>query len=330
MGPLVSIVIPCYNEERYIGECLQSIVDQSYPPDLIEVIVVDGNSIDKSVSIVQKYSKILPQLTQLKNPQKITPISLNIGVKSASGEIIVILGAHSFVHSDFIKNSVLALGEADAICVGGPIENIGSSYIGKAIALAMKSPFGVGNSLFRTSRKRQYVDTVAFGAYRKEVFKAVGYFDESLIRNQDFEFNQRILKLGSKILLTPEITSYYYTRNSLPQLFTQYFNYGYWKEQVIRKNASSFKLRYQIPVLFITVITSLAFGGFYFTSLWNYLGLILIGYAGISLLFSIFTGKIRNYKYIPVLPLVFSTLHFAFGFGLLSGIIANLIRKNKR
>ena len=205
-----------------------------------------------------------------------------------------------------------------------------SSCIGKTIALAMKSPFGVGNSLFRTSRKRQYVDTVAFGAYRKEVFKTVGYFDESLIRNQDFEFNQRILKLGSKILLTPEVISYYYARNSLSQLFTQYFNYGYWKEQVIRKNARSFKLRYQIPVLFITVITSLAFGGFYFTSLWNYLGLILIGYAGSSLLFSIFIGKIRNYEYIPVLPLVFITLHFAFGFGLLSGIIANLIRKNKR
>ena len=106
MNVLVSIVIPCYNEERYIGECLQSIVDQSYLPDLIEVIVVDGNSTDKSMSIVQKYNKILPHLTQLMNPQKITPISLNIGVKSASGKIIIILGAHSFIHKDFIKNAI--------------------------------------------------------------------------------------------------------------------------------------------------------------------------------------------------------------------------------
>ena len=106
MGPLVSIVIPCYNEESYIGECLQSIVDQSYLPDLIEVIVVDGNSTDKSMSIVQKYIKILPHLTQLMNPQIITPISLNIGVKSASGKIIIILGAHSFIHKDFIKSYI--------------------------------------------------------------------------------------------------------------------------------------------------------------------------------------------------------------------------------
>ena len=91
MGTLVSIIIPCYNEEKFIGECLQSIVDQSYPPELIEVIVIDGNSTDKSVSIVQKYSKSLSKITQLINPQKITPISLNIGVKAAAGEIIVIL-----------------------------------------------------------------------------------------------------------------------------------------------------------------------------------------------------------------------------------------------
>ena len=167
------------------------------------------------------------------------------------------MGAHSFIHRDFINNGVLALVNTDAVCVGGPIENIGNSYIGRAIALAMKSSFGVGNSLFRISKKRKYVDTVAFGAYRKKVFETVGYFDESLVRNQDFEFNQRIVKFGYKILLTPEITSYYYARNSLSQLFEQYFYYGYWKEKVIRKNASSFKFRYQIPVMFIVVMVSL-------------------------------------------------------------------------
>ena len=294
----------------------------------INILVVDNGSTDNSQTILNELLPNYPfvSVVHVKHNQGYGHGILE-GLKSASGEIIVILSAHSFVHSDFIKNSVLALDETDAICVGGPIENIGSSYIGKAIALAMKSLFGVGNSLFRTSRKRQYVDTVAFGAYRKEVFKAVGYFDESLVHNQDFEFNQRILKFGSKILLTPEITSYYYARNSLPQLFTQYFNYGYWKEQVIRKNTSSFKLRYQIPVLFITVIISLAFGGFYFTTLWNYLGLILIGHAGISLLFSILTGKISSYKYIPVLSLVFITLHFAFGFGFIGGIFRNIMMK---
>ena len=250
----VSIVIPCFNEEKYIGKCLTSIVKQIYPQNLLEVIVVNGNSTDSSVDKIKEFYSQLSNLILLDNPKRITPVGLNIGVKHAKGGVIVILGAHSYIANDFIQNAVNELNQTDADCVGGPITNRGTTFIGKAIALAMKSSFGVGNSLFRISDKKQYVDTVAFGAYRKEIFEKIGYFDESLTRNQDFEFNQRIIQSGKKILLTPAIQSFYYCRSSLPKLFKQYFLYGFWKGKVVKKNLSYFKVRYQIPTLFVLTI----------------------------------------------------------------------------
>ena len=316
----VSIVIPCFNEEKYIGECLSSIVNQTYPQNLIEVIVVNGNSTDSSVNKIKEFDSKLSNLILLDNPKRITPVGLNIGVQQAKGKVIVILGAHSFVADDFIENAVKELNESDVDCVGGPITNKGTTFVGKAIALAMQSSFGVGNSLFRVSDKKQYVDTVAFGAYRREIFGKIGYFDETLTRNQDFEFNQRIIQSGKKILLTPKIRSFYYCRSSLSKLFKQYFLYGFWKGKVIKKNISFFKVRYQIPVLFVLTIIILGVGGLFHHFLWCLLGFMLMIYLFLSLLVSIYLGMGKNQKYIPILPIVFTTLHFAFGFGLISVI----------
>jgi len=325
----VSIVIPCFNEEKFIGECLSSIVNQLYPRNLIEVIVVNGNSTDSSVDKIKEFHSKLSNLILLDNPKRITPVGLNIGVKNAKGKIIVILGAHSYIADNFIQNAVKELNQTDADCVGGPITNKGTTFVGKAIALAMQASFGVGNSLFRISNKKQYVDTVAFGAYRKEIFEKIGYFDESLTRNQDFEFNQRIIQSGKKILLTPAISSFYYCRSSLPKLFKQYFLYGFWKGKVVKKNLSFFKVRYQIPALFILTILMLGVGGVFYHFLWCLLGCLLIIYLFLSSSVSIYLGMIKNLKYIPILPFVFATLHIAFGFGLLSVIFYNKERAKK-
>ncbi|SVC98559.1 uncharacterized protein METZ01_LOCUS351413, partial [marine metagenome] len=186
MNKTISIIIPCYNEEEHISECLDSIINQNYPSEFIEVIVIDGNSNDKTIDIIQNYTSLLEKMIIMNNPDKITPISLNIGVKKSTGDYIAILGAHSYIKNDFIQTAVEELNRTDAVCVGGPVINQGKNFIGNAIALAMQSVFGVGNSGFRVSSKRQYVDTVAFGVYKKEIFKAIGHFDETLVHNQDF------------------------------------------------------------------------------------------------------------------------------------------------
>jgi glycosyltransferase involved in cell wall biosynthesis len=324
MSKLVSIIIPCLNEEEYIGACLESILSQNYPRDLIEVFVVDGGSTDQSIAIINSYSNINKHIKLLRNPDKITPVSLNLGLKKAQGDFVCILGGHSTIKQDFITNGVKELNCSQAMVVGGPVTHIGYNKTGEAIALAMQSQFGVGNSIFRTAFKRQCVDTVAFGMYRKEIFHQIGNFNEALIRNQDFELNQRITQAGHHILFSPSINSTYYTRNSLASLFKQYFQYGFWKVQVIRINIHSFKLRYQVPLLFILLGIFLVIGSIISPQIFLIFKALIVTYFVTSIFFSIHLMRWKNPHLLLVMPVVFFILHTSFGLGLCSGFFSSL------
>ena len=192
----VSVVIPMRNEEKYIGKCLDSLLAQEWDGGPLEVVVVNGESEDRSKQIVESMMPTFPRLKLLDNPRRITPVSLNMGVKAATGDVIIILGAHSYVAKDFVSKNLHFLDTMAVDCVGGSIAPVGDSYQGEAIALAMSSPMGVGNAFYRYSKVQRLVDTVQFGAYRREIFFRVGYFDEELVRNQDFELNHRIVSTG--------------------------------------------------------------------------------------------------------------------------------------
>ncbi len=196
----VSITIPCLNEEKYIGKCLDSIIACTYPKAYLKVFVVDGGSSDTTLQILQNYLQQHSFLQVLHNPNKSTPISLNMGIKASEMDVAIILGAHAAIHPDYVEQCLLAFQNAPNIgCTGGVLEQINENQESKIIALAMSSPFGVGNAHFRTGLKDGLVDTVAFGAYKKEVFEKIGYFDEELARNQDDEFNYRLIKNGYSI-----------------------------------------------------------------------------------------------------------------------------------
>ena len=251
---IVSIVIPMRNEEKYIGKCLDSLLAQEWDGGPLEVVVVNGESEDGSKQIVENMMPIFPRLKLLDNSRRITPVSLNIGVKAATGDVIIILGAHSYVAKDFVSKNLHFLDTMAVDCVGGSISPVGDTYQGEAIALAMSSPIGVGNAFYRYSKVQRLVDTVQFGAYRREIFYRIGYFDEELVRNQDFELNHRIVSTGGRILLAPQVHGYYVVRSSIPKLFKQYFDYGFWKTKVISKEVGAFRLRYQIPPIFIMAL----------------------------------------------------------------------------
>ncbi len=224
--PTVSVIIPMKNEEQYIAQCLQSVINQDYPKELIEVIVVDGGSNDRSSQIVKKLAEEHSNIKLLGGPRVNCPAAMNTGIKDATGEFISKVDAHGYVAPDFLRISAKYLSkEANIKCVGGPIRPVAQNFIAKSNAFARSSVFGVGKGVYSMGEKPRFVDTVQCGVYKKDVFQEIGLFDESLQFGEDEEINWRIRKNGYKIFATPEIRFFYFPRNSFGKLFKQYYNY---------------------------------------------------------------------------------------------------------
>ena len=318
--PHISIVIPCRNEEQYIGKCLQSIVDLNYPHQLLEVFVCDGMSDDTTQQTVQEFAQRYPLIHLLINHSQTTPHALNLGINQASGDLIVILGAHAEVHPDYMIHCVKSLVEhPEAGGVGGILENQFVNPVSKLIGLAMSSSFGVGDAYFRTGTKEGYVDTVVFGAYRKEIFEKIGLFDEELVRNQDDEFNYRMLKHGYKLWLNKSVVSKYHVRSSIGRLFKQYFQYGLWKVYVNKKHCTITTSRQLVPFLFVLFlivgVVASCFNHWILIGYLSVIGFYLALAATLSFLLA------HQFRKVPGLILIFIVLHLSYGIGYLAGVI---------
>lgn len=319
MNKLISVVIPCRNEKAHIQECLDSIIASEYSLEKIEVFVCDAKSNDGTMQIVHEYEKKYKNIFYVLNNRQTTPHALNLGIKKSHGEIIIIIGAHSAIDKKYISECIKLLdAEKELGCVGGILENVFEDENSKCIALAMSSPFGVGNAHFRTGTKDGYVDTVAFGAYKKEVFDKVGLFDEELTRNQDDEFNFRVIKSDYKIKLSKNIKTKYYVRSSFQKLFSQYFQYGYWKVIVNKKHKTITTLRQIVPLVFALFTLFGIFGSILFSSLFIYYITMMILYFLLSLFFAL--KKNIFLKLTIKIMLSFWILHFAYGFGYIKAI----------
>jgi len=327
---LISIIIPCRNEEKFIGKCLDSIVGQVYPKDKLELFVVDGMSTDKTREVVREYGQTYSFIAILENRMKVTPFAMNIGIRSSQGEVIILVNAHSILDKDFLKNNIEYLNKTHADAVGGMLNtiNVGASIISKAIPLATDSIFGAGGRRYRSRIQEGFVkDTLPYCAYRKELFDKIGLIDEDLIRDQDEEFNYRILKNGGKIFFTPKIKSYLHVRPTLKKLWKQHFQYGYFKPLVLSKVGGVFTWRQAIPSLMITsvVVTGLlSFLSEYF--LWFFI-LILGLYVSVTMIFSLLIGIKRDLRLMSFLMASFFTLHFSYGTGYLKGILDFILFK---
>jgi len=325
--PLVSAIIAMRNEEAFIGKCLTSLANQDYSAELLEILVIDGRSTDRSREIVSAMQENLRNLQLLDNEKKISPVAFNIGIDNAGGEVLTIISAHCYLASDYVSRCVEYLHKTGADCVGGPIETTGEDHTSKAIALAMSSPFGVGDALFRYSQQEQYVDTLAFGAYRREVFDRVGLFDEELVGNEDDEFNYRLRSYGGKLFLTPAIKSFYYGRTSLRAVCTQYLRYGFGKVRVAHKHPTLVRFRHLIPALFVASLMVTALLGIVRPLFALLFALIVLSYLSLSVLFSLRMASDKGWRYLPLLPLTFACLHLAYGTGFLLGLAHFLVQR---
>lgn len=322
-NPLVSIVIPCRNEEKFIAKCLDSMLKQNYPEDKLEILVVDGMSTDKTREILEDY-KEKHGIKIIENPKRITPIALNLGVKNSTGDVVIIFGAHAFAENNFVSKNVEFIFKKKADCVGGVIKSIGENYWGKVISLVMSSPFGVGNALFRYAKEAKYVDTVAFGAYRREVFKKIGLFDDKFKFGQDAEFNFRLSKSGGKIFLSPEIESYYYVRSSIIKLWRQYFRYGRSKSTMAKRHKKIISIRSLVPTIFLLTLFLTAILGIFFKPFLFLFSAVFFSYLLLNLFFSLKISSSSGFKYLFSLILSFFILHFSYGLGFLRGIFSDI------
>ncbi|MCL4489669.1 MAG: glycosyltransferase family 2 protein [Chloroflexi bacterium] len=320
--PLVSIILPIRNEARYIGRCLEGVIAQDYAVkgahDKIEVLVVDGMSTDDTREIVAEFMRLDPRIRLIDNPERIVPTALNRGLRLAHGEVIIRVDGHAVIARDYVRRCIETLAQVDADCVGGPIRTVGQTWMAEGIAVAQSSPFGVGSAAFRYADRAQYVDTLAFGAHRREIFARAGFFDEELVRNQDDEFNYRLIKAGGKIWLDPAIRSEYFSRASLAGLWKQYLEYGFWKVRVIQKHGKPASWRHLVPATFVL---ALVVSGALSLALRSPAWLLAVAapYVLASLLASAWISSRRGWRYAPVLPLAFATMHLGYGLGFVMG-----------
>jgi len=323
--PQISVVIPTREEEHYIARCLDSVLHGDYPLSKLEIIVVDAMSSDGTREIVKEYTARYPQIRLLGNPRRITPVALNIGVGSAQGDIIVILGAHSYIGKDFLSESARALSEhPEAVCVGGIREAVNSSSWETAIELALQTPIASGST--QHLRKTGFVTTVVYGAYRRKAFEKYGLFDEQFIRAQDYEFNLRIVRAGGKIYQDPAIRSYYYPRSSPAKLFNQYFQYGDWKMRVLMKHGM-LSIKNFIPPLYFLGILGTALGALG-SHISLFVSFFLVGSYLLGLVTIALWARKRNAAGNPFLiAIVLFLIHTGFSMGFYKGAINALVWK---
>jgi len=316
---MISIICPVFNESKNIESVLKFFI-QSLPINK-ELLVIDGGSSDDTTIIIKKWQKNYQNIKLFDNPHKTVPFALNIGVKNSIGDPIIRIDAHSEYPSNYFEKIIETFNRTGADIVGGPTRIAEGSNFQNAIGIVILNPFGIGNSKVHNISFEGFTDHVTFGAWKKSIFKDIGYFDERLTRNQDDEFHYRAKSLGKKIFQSPEIKLWYYPRNNLMELFYQYFQYGYFKPLVLLKVPSEIKLRHYVPSIFSIYILTL-----FFTFLSIYYMIPLFVY--LIIIFSISIMYSKNIKVMLFVPLVFSTIHIAYGSGFLLRLIKCLFRKN--
>jgi glycosyltransferase involved in cell wall biosynthesis len=326
--PFISIIMPVRNEADFIERAIRSILDNDYPAQKMELLVVDGMSNDGTRQVVQKLCQTDTRVRMLDNLRRIVPTAMNIGLKAARGSMFTRVDGHAEVSPDFIRQSVLRLQEhPEAWVVGGYIETLGDNYVGRAIASAMKSPIGVGNAYFRLGDYEGWVDTLAFGTHHKWILDRIGYFDEELVRNQDDEFNFRIIQAGGKIWMSKSIRSKYFSRGSLSKLWRQYFQYGFWRVRTFQKHRKPASLRQLVPLLFVLLLLLSGLSALF----WRPLGILFIAeltlYTICLFAGALAVGRKSGWQYAPLSPVVFVILHFGYGLGSLWGIFRFTILK---
>jgi succinoglycan biosynthesis protein ExoA len=329
MQPTVSIIVPCYNEQASIPSLLGAIYNQTFPRTKMEVVVADGMSSDGTRQAIDEFSQSHAdlELIVVDNPRRIIPAALNRALGAARGEIIVRLDAHSQPYPDYVARCVADLEAGLGANVGGvwEIHPGAQTWMAKSIAAAAAHPLGVGDALYRHAAKPAAVDTVPFGAFKRELLALAGFFDETLLTNEDYEFNARVRKAGGCVWLDPSIRSTYLARPTLAALAKQYARYGFWKWRMLRRYPETVRWRQALPPLFVASLLIVGVLAIFVPLFRALLSAEVLVYLAVLLAAGIQAALRQNQAFLAVgMPSAMVTMHVLWGAGFLWSMIKGI------
>ena len=321
--PLVSVIIPCRNEVRFLGPCLDAILTGDYPAGRMEVLIADGESTDGTTELIEAYAARDARVRRIPNPERITPAALNLAIGAARGEIIARVDAHSAVALDYIRRCVELLDSSGADNAGGVMRTVAQDpgWCAEAIVAALSHRFGVGNSYFRIGAgEPRWVDTVFGGCWRREIFDRIGLFHPDLERSQDMEFSLRLKAAGGRTMLSPAIRSDYFARTRFTDFVRHNFRNGEWAIVPFVHCANiPVSQRHLIPLFFVLALMTAAALAPWTAMPWQAVGL---PYTLANVTASLDAAFRRRRPSLAVAaPLIFLTLHLSYGLGSISGIV---------
>ncbi|MBR2578885.1 MAG: glycosyltransferase family 2 protein [Clostridia bacterium] len=316
----VSVVVPILNEEKYIKKCLDSLLEQDYPKEKMEILLVDGGSTDGTPDIVAQYTQEYTYMKTVENPKKTVQYAMNVGIENASGYYIVRMDAHAEYANDYISKCVEYSEKTGAENVGGTTVVRGKSLVQKIIAASYHSPFALGGSRHYDESYEGYADTVAWGTFKRETLLKLGMYDERLPRSEDDDLNFRITESGGKIFVTPKIRSIYYPKDSFSKLFRQYFEYGKWKVAVIKKHKKPSRIAHLVPMAFVAFIVLFGMLSFAFPIVAKAFCGIMALYFLLDAYFSFRSKHIQGFSNKLGLMYAHLVLHISYGLGFWAGI----------
>ncbi|QQS34649.1 MAG: glycosyltransferase family 2 protein [Ignavibacteriales bacterium] len=318
--PLISIIVCCRNEKEYIENCLNSLLQQKKMDNNLEILVIDGMSTDGTRDIILTMQKKFQVIKFFDNPAKVKPQAINLGFKESKGEYLLICDAHAIYDENYLSTCLeLIRDHNDAWCVGGPFTNVGETLFGKALAIAMNSPIGIGNAKHRYPDYEGYGEMVMFGMFPRSVLNTVGYYDEQFIINHDDEYCYRLRKAGGKVFISNRAKCYYFVRKNPKSLFIQYFNYGFWQIAFLKKHKIPISFRQLVPFTFFSLVVALLVTGLIINNLIISSFLIVL-YTTVLVITSIPVLIKNGIKVALNFPLAVIVLHFSYAWGFFLGL----------
>ncbi len=320
-NPQITVVIALRNEMGYIQKCNESLLQQTLPDEMYEILVYDGDSSDGSLEYLKTVAAEHANVHLFNNPRRVGAAGWNEGFRRSNAKYVVMMGGHTYVAPDFLERNYQHMErETEVPCSGGAVHSLGEDAKSKAIALAFNHPFGAGNARYRYGTEKAYVETINYGMYRKSVVDAVGPVNEDIRRGEDWEYNYQVTQKFGRMLFDPEIKSYYFSRSNFKALWKRQYDAGKYKLEIIRKFPGSMLFRHVIPFVFamlfllmplflLTPVPPVIVAGFY------------LGYAITALFSGIHMTGWRRIQLLQYVIYAFFLIQFSYGLGFAVGIL---------